>query len=279
MYIIRNFLNNSRFRIWRLYRALLSPCTIEIHLADHCNLNCFGCNHFSPIAPKKFQDFESVRKNLLSLKGINLNFRLLGGEPLLNKEIEKYIYLIRSIFKKAKIEIITNGIILQKKKLNYLSASFFETCKNNDIIVSITKYPINIDYNEIIEILSERQINYKIFGDHMNKQGFKTYKFESKNNNHLFKYYKCIDFTCLQLVNDRLYVCPQMAYINFINKKFNKNFLITSKDYLMVNNIKSIWTIKRFRLFSKPFCGYCSFPRKEIPWDLSQKVESEWIEN
>ena len=21
-----------------------------IHLADHCNLNCVGCNHFSPLA-------------------------------------------------------------------------------------------------------------------------------------------------------------------------------------------------------------------------------------
>lgn len=23
---------------------------IEMHVVDHCNLNCFGCNHFSPLA-------------------------------------------------------------------------------------------------------------------------------------------------------------------------------------------------------------------------------------
>ena len=31
----------------------------ELHLVDHCNLNCRGCTHFSPLAEKKF--FEQAR--------------------------------------------------------------------------------------------------------------------------------------------------------------------------------------------------------------------------
>lgn len=27
---------------------------VEFHLADHCNLNCRGCGHFSPIADETF---------------------------------------------------------------------------------------------------------------------------------------------------------------------------------------------------------------------------------
>ena len=27
---------------------------LEVHLAEHCNLNCKGCSHFSPLAEKEF---------------------------------------------------------------------------------------------------------------------------------------------------------------------------------------------------------------------------------
>ena len=30
----------------------------EVHLVDHCNLNCKGCSHFSPVSEKKFVDVE-----------------------------------------------------------------------------------------------------------------------------------------------------------------------------------------------------------------------------
>lgn len=42
---------------------------LEFHVADHCNLNCKGCVHFSPLVPReKFADYETVRQDLLQLK-------------------------------------------------------------------------------------------------------------------------------------------------------------------------------------------------------------------
>ena len=35
---------------------------LEIHVVDHCNLNCAGCNHFTPLAKPFFievKDFEA----------------------------------------------------------------------------------------------------------------------------------------------------------------------------------------------------------------------------
>ncbi|HDW9258623.1 TPA: radical SAM protein, partial [Campylobacter jejuni] len=52
---------------------------VEIHLAESCNLNCFGCNHFSQIAEKEFPDIEIFKKDMQRLseisKGIVGTFR------------------------------------------------------------------------------------------------------------------------------------------------------------------------------------------------------------
>ena len=56
---------------------------VEIQLAEHCNLNCFGCNHFSQIAQKEFLSLETFTKDLTRLseisKGFIGNLRLMGG--------------------------------------------------------------------------------------------------------------------------------------------------------------------------------------------------------
>ena len=38
------------------YKSIYEGNILEIHLVDHCNLNCGGCNHFSPIAKPWFID-------------------------------------------------------------------------------------------------------------------------------------------------------------------------------------------------------------------------------
>ena len=39
----------------------------EISLAEHCNLNCYGCDHFAPLAKPEFADLEESRRDLTRL--------------------------------------------------------------------------------------------------------------------------------------------------------------------------------------------------------------------
>jgi hypothetical protein len=60
----------------------------DVHLAEHCNLRCIGCEHFSPLAKEEFLDIDSFKKDCIRLseltnKDLEEMF-LLGGEPLLN---------------------------------------------------------------------------------------------------------------------------------------------------------------------------------------------------
>ena len=71
------------------YKSVI--CKLEFHVTDKCNLNCVGCSHFAPI----YRNYEDCNADVdeffldvkqLSLKFENiLTFRLMGGEPFLNK--------------------------------------------------------------------------------------------------------------------------------------------------------------------------------------------------
>jgi hypothetical protein len=41
--------------------------SIEFHLAEHCNLNCAGCDHFSPLAAEEYASLETVKKDMARL--------------------------------------------------------------------------------------------------------------------------------------------------------------------------------------------------------------------
>lgn len=40
------------------YKSVYAGVTIEIHIVDHCNLQCAGCNHFANIAEKNYISLE-----------------------------------------------------------------------------------------------------------------------------------------------------------------------------------------------------------------------------
>ena len=99
----------------------LSKIKFEIQLAEHCNLNCAGCNHFSSIADPEFVDvgeFEREVKRMGELFDHECErFYLIGGEPLLHPQIITLMKIARDNFSKGNITIFTNGTLLLQKIL------------------------------------------------------------------------------------------------------------------------------------------------------------------
>ena len=63
---------------------------------------------------------------------------LLGGEPLLHPEIIECLKIARNNFKECPIILLTNGVILLNKEHDE-HGNIFQTCKDNNIIISITR--------------------------------------------------------------------------------------------------------------------------------------------
>jgi cyclic pyranopterin phosphate synthase len=89
---------------------------LEYNLADHCNLSCRECSHLSPYIRKHFASIESFERDLSRLAEVYRvhRFRFVGGEPLLNREILRFVRAVRTSGIAAEIEVVTNGLLLER---------------------------------------------------------------------------------------------------------------------------------------------------------------------
>ncbi len=89
---------------------------MEYHVTWHCNLKCKGCGHYSNLqATPMFSDLNQYEKDLSQLHRFVRNIsciRLMGGEPLLNPDLKKFIEVTRKEFPFAHIAVASNGLLI-----------------------------------------------------------------------------------------------------------------------------------------------------------------------
>lgn len=166
---VKRHLNKSAtFRYVKGYRKLLPRRRLqfEIHLADHCNLNCRGCDNYSPLAKQELLDLEEYKRDcgrLAELFGGKMRrITFMGGEPLLHPQIEECMKISRECFPVGKICVITNGLLLPKMK-----DGFWKACKRYHVDITPTKYPVNFDYDAMERRAEAEGVNYSYYAGGM----------------------------------------------------------------------------------------------------------------
>ncbi len=111
---------------------------IEYHVAWHCNLKCKGCGHYSNLqSTPMFSDPDQYERDLKQLHKFvrNISYiRLMGGEPLLNPDLDKFIEITRREFPFACIAVASNGLLIPTCEdsllvlMNKLEVRFDVTC-------------------------------------------------------------------------------------------------------------------------------------------------------
>lgn len=248
-------------------------CHLEIHLSEHCNLNCIGCTHYSPLAEHSFCDCDQLDVNLQKLSKIQDQFEtilLLGGEPLLNPDAVRVFAIARKHFKTVNLKVVTNGVPLLRK----LPEDFWQACRDYKVSICFTEYPINVDYAELKNLCWRNGVRTEIFHQ---PAWFKLFRLNIKKTGNKLHYYICSGSLCLNLLGNKLFSCPQSAYVEYLNKAFGYDFKHSKGDYITVDNI-SRFRFRRFLLTPRPFCSYCVFPRPQVDWRCSERKASEWIE-
>jgi hypothetical protein len=86
----------------------------EINITGHCNLKCDQCSHYSPYVTPGFYDLKQFEIDIGRLTEVYhaRMIRLLGGEPLLNKNLPQYVRIVRAKGLADLVGICTNGILL-----------------------------------------------------------------------------------------------------------------------------------------------------------------------
>ncbi len=270
--IFRGHLNKT---LYRFAKGITNLNVLEVHITDHCNLNCRSCDHFSPLSGPTFIDLQKLEKEYRSLKPFYKQYfqriHLLGGEPLLHPNIEQIIILTRKYFPRLEIRLYTNGI-----RLLNMPNSFWKVCFDNSVCMYISKYPININRDEIYRKINKWRVNlietteisyfYHYALDSLGKQDYRD------------NYKKCEwGGVCLQLRDGKLFPCARIAYIEKVNKAFGVDFQYDKNDFIEINKLNR-WNFLQFILSPKKFCCYCNWKARNLEeWGYSNKNRDEWF--
>lgn len=276
---IKNFINKLEKMMFRITpKKYLTNFVVDIN--SHCNLNCRGCDHFSPLAEEKFYDLTQFENDIERLSiltdGSVDKIGIMGGEPLLNPNVLKYLEISKKYFPNTKVRLVTNGILLTKQ-----NELFWKTLHDLDIYVEYTKYPINLKYDEIDEIINKYNVHIDLYGCD-NKVIKTSYKIplDLKGSQNVMKnFLSCFHSNyCITLKNGKLYTCTVAPNIEHFNKYFNKNIPLTERDGIDIYKAKDINEILTFLAKPIPFCKYCNVQGRTYnhKWGISKKDISEW---
>lgn len=273
---MRNPLIRAINAIRSVYHRYTEPLRLELSLVDHCNLNCKGCTHYCPVAPEHYMSMEGLDRNLAHLSVVDSamfeQIYILGGEPLLHPEVDRSMRLARRYFPSAQIKLLTNGLLMGR-----MSQEFWETCRDTGTVISVTIYPVRVDYRAIEDECCRRGVKYEIFHQPQGDAFFSKHTVDDVNpGNPRVNFLRCYQVGCLTLRDDRIYPCATSAYIDHINRRFNRHFETCTRDYVEVMNVRSKGDVKRLKNRPTPFCRYCT-RRTPTPWAPSRRDPSEWL--
>lgn len=247
---------------------------IEIKIVEQCNMNCIACSNFGNIARSEEYGISEYEKDLKKISDLGISIkkiRLLGGEPLLSKNILKYIELTRKYQSKSNIYVVTNGTLLQN-----MDETFFDKIKENDICIQISSYITKrTELKTSIKKLDTLNIKYQEY-----KPDFfeVDYNFEG---NHETKYIfqRCRNiYDCTTLHHGRIYKCSKPISLKHYDKKYNTKYYNVNDGIDIYNNNFTYDKLIEFLNIPSETCKYCTLFKNYIPWFESLNVQfSNWI--
>lgn len=254
---------------------------LELDIVEHCNLNCKGCDHFSPIAKENYLDINTFIRDIkrisdLTNLGENIEeLTMLGGEPLLHPNLLNFNNNARRLLPFAPISIITNAICLPN-----MNETFWLNCHDNNIHIKITKYPIKINYAKIEQMAKKYNVKLSFFN---NKNILKTsYKIPldlKGQQDPRLNFLNCHHANnCIFLRNGKIYTCTIAPNIHHFNEYFDTNIPLTNRDSIDIYKVKSLEEILQFVSKPIPFCKFCNVKNRSYghKWNISSKDINEW---
>jgi hypothetical protein len=207
---------------------MLTMPYLELPITHVCNMHCDGCCYYANYNIKTMASADEIGESASAWsKRIKPNMiKILGGEPLANRELPQIFLVLRQMFPDSHLRVITNGLQLEKcPMLPYLL-----TAPNSSLSLSV--------HSNETAYLTKLQASMDIINGWMSKFGVKAIM--SDNRAGWVRHYKGLggsmrpyedgDFTaswarcparvCRVLLEGRLWKCPQTAALHLAAEKF-----------------------------------------------------------
>lgn len=200
---------------------------LEVHATNSCNLSCQGCSHYTnvlkggTITPEKLKQDLTPWSEYLEIE----NFAILGGEPLLNKELPELLDVSREILPQSNLSITTNALLIN----NVDQQVFLESLLRNKVLVRVSIHSIKRDYiskiNPCIKTLKKWEalgLNLSIedyVSDWSSRyiEGDLIEPYEDKNPQESWNI--CRSKFCTILLDGYIYKCAAIAFLPLMKKE------------------------------------------------------------
>ena len=193
----------------------LLPITIEkvnLVLTPRCTLRCKKCCNLMPYhknpADFTYEDVLQDAKDLLKIVRKVKCLQLLGGEPLLFKNLPQLLDYLKNERKIKKILLVTNGTIIP-------SAELLSALKHRKVQVIISNYvKLNTKINEVFTLCRQYNINVRLEGLVWRDMDFSINKQRTcEENQRIFT--ECYR-ECHELFNGEYHLCSRSSNATFI---------------------------------------------------------------
>ena len=250
---------------------------LEYHVAHGCNLSCQQCSHYSNhhVAgkPPTIEDADAEYSQW-SHRLKPRRFALLGGEPLLNPQVVQHVQLARHHWPDSQLMLVTNGFFLHR--FPELPEILVETNCRLEVSQHGTHDEYVKQFREVKRLVwrwreEHPSIQIKIRQSHRgwmrqyNIENGNPMPFDSKPDA-AFK--ACMQRTCTQLFQTRLFKCPALAYFSQLESKLKLHDIPEwqlFRDYQACSPSATDEELQTF-LQSKaiPQCGLCPSHRTKF---------------
>lgn len=267
-----NFGNLYNIDLYNIDNEKVCIPYLETNLIDSCNLNCIGCTHFAGLFNDndiyKFEDFRRDVKQLSDRADI-LTLRLMGGEPLKLKNLDRYLKTARQFLPRTNLRLATNGLLIPSTPQYIL-----DSLRENKFSVDVSPYkPTMKIFNKIDSILTENKIPY--FGGEV-VEFFNVFMSLHSGHNPEKSRKVCGNEVCRFLRNGKIYKCP----IDGLSYRFAEYF-----------GLKNLPAATGIDIFAKNFstlmeqldgnielCGWCNEIVRRIDWKPENNPQvTDWL--
>jgi hypothetical protein len=211
---------------------------VETMVTQACNLSCYGCTNYSDLKHQGYVTWNQGREQItpwLSRLEIS-DFGLIGGEPLINPEIRRWVTGIRELLPHAHLRFTTNGLLLEKH---------FDVVKLlSEIGNCVLKVSVHTPSMEVEQVISRilKEFNWRPifkYGIH-HYQTTNDFRFQVRRPDIFLKTYlgnynnmrphnsdpekafeMCCQQTCPLLNQGKLYKCSTTGLLKSTLERFN----------------------------------------------------------
>lgn len=252
---------------------------VETMITQACNISCLGCTNYSDLKHTGYVTWAEGKRQIESwLDRIEiLDFGIMGGEPLINPEVNDWISGCRELLPKAQIRFTTNGLLLDKHYDIVDLMSSIGNCvfkitvhrTTEELENFIRRIKSSYQWETVIEHGITRFKTSNNFRFQINRPTafIKTYKNSYSNmmpyhSDPVAAFKDCCQQTCPLLYNGRIYKCSTAGLLEQTLKRFNNPNLDDWKYYI-TKGIGTDCSDEQLNEFIKNFgnphliCGQC----------------------